>query len=77
MTYKSNGAIKNVTFTNDQRSYNYYDTAAHRNGSYAVAAFTDVYAPRNAYVTNADLLGVGNKTIKSIPVKTPAFPAQL
>lgn len=77
MTYKSNGALKNVTFSNDQRSYNYYDTTAHRNGSLAVAAYLDPYAPRNAYVTSADLLGVGNKTIKSIPVKTPAFPAQL
>lgn len=77
MTYKSNGAVKNVTFSNDQRSYEYYNTTAHRNGSFAVAAYLDPYAPRNAYVTTANLLGVGNKTIKAIPVKAPAFPAQL
>jgi len=77
MTYKSNGALKNVTFSNDQRSYNYYNTTAHRNGSFAVNAYLDPYAPRNAYVTTANLLGVGDKTIKSIPVKTPSHPGLL
>lgn len=77
MTYKSNGAVKNVTFSNDQRSYEYYDTTAHRNGSFAIASYLDPYARRYAYVSTANLLGIGNKTIKSIPVKTPAFPAQL
>ncbi|MBU5354296.1 hypothetical protein KQI74_18570 [Paenibacillus barcinonensis] len=77
MTYKSNGTVKNVTFTNDQRNFDLYNTNAHRNGSFAVAAYLDPYAQKNAFVTVANLRGVGDKTVKAIPVKTPSTPALL
>lgn len=74
-TYKkSSGAIQSLSFSTSQKSFNYYDTTAHRNGSFAVAAYLDPYAPRNAYVTYAEMKGIDNKTVRLVPVATPASP---
>ncbi|MCC3372380.1 hypothetical protein [Cohnella sp. REN36] len=73
-SYKSNGAVQKLSFNTDQRPFSYYNTTAHRNGSFAVAAYLDPSAPRNAYITWAEMRGFQNKLIKTVPVATPASP---
>ncbi|MGG6313384.1 hypothetical protein [Paenibacillus macerans] len=73
-SYKTSGAVKSVKNVVGSRTFNYYSTTAHRNGSMAVAAYLDPYAPRNSYVTYAEIKGTGDKSIGLIPVATPASP---
>lgn len=73
-SYKASGAVKSVKNVVGSRSFNYYSTTAHRNGSMAVAALLDPSAPRNAYITYAEIKGAGGKSIGLIPVATPASP---
>lgn len=72
--YKVNGAVKSVKNLVDSRRMEYYYPGAHRNGSMAVAALFNPSAPRHAYVTYAEIIGAGGKSVGLIPVATPASP---
>ncbi|MEK5059779.1 hypothetical protein BK126_27055 [Paenibacillus sp. FSL H7-0326] len=73
-SYKSSGAVKSVKNLNGSRLFTYHSTTAHRNGSFAVAAYLDPSAPRNAYITFAEIKGYQDKRVGLIPVATPASP---